>query len=244
MAENTLIVGAGAGILGLLLGYAASGPDTDDLVAEITKQTSTSAETAAAAGADQMKALDGKLAASAEQLSAMDANIARLEKALAASQEGMDTKLDEAVKSLTARMDAVSADLGKTVADAGTAQTEKLESALSASVEKIEGSIGQIALAAAPAAATEDSAPAAPAEPEIDGVRVGQTEVLMDGAVRVFVSSVDQEAKTARVAVNGLSMEILGGYKDVTFEVDEKTCTLLLDDVVEGHVQISTECGD
>ncbi|MEM7057613.1 MAG: hypothetical protein AAF557_08490 [Pseudomonadota bacterium] len=246
MAENTVVVGAGAGIVGLLVGFLAGGPDTDDLAKKVSNQVAGSAETVAAAGAEQIKSLEGTFAASAEQLSAMDEKIAGLEKTLAsvsenqaASSSAMDGKLDNAVLAITKRLDELS--------ESGTAQAAKIESALSEGLGKLEGSIGQ-AVAAIPAATApqEVEEPAAPTanEPEIKGVKVGQTEIMMDGAVRVFISGVDQEAKTARVAVNGLTTQILGGYKDVTFMIDETTCALLLDDIVQGHVQLSAECGE
>ena len=148
MADNGIFVGAGAGIIGLLIGYLAGGPNTDDLVEQVTKQVSSSAEAASAAGAEQMKAMEGKLSATAEQMAAMDTKIAGLEKALAASQDGMGTKLDEAVKSLSARMDTMTTDLGKTVAESGSAQTEKVQTALNAGIEKLQGTISRFAPAA------------------------------------------------------------------------------------------------
>lgn len=248
MADNTIFVGAGAGIVGLLVGYLAGGPNTEDLVEQVTSQVNSSAESAASAGAEQMKAMEGKLTANAQQVAALDEKIAGLEKALttatasqAEATSAIDGKLDDAVLFLTKQMEGLSS--------AGTEQTAKLESALKAGIGQLEGSLGQ-AVAALPAATapaqTEDVAAAAPTveEVKIEGVKVGQTEVLMDGAVRVFISGVDQDANIARVAVNGLKTEMLGGYHDVTFMIDEKACSLLLDGIVEGHVQLSAECGE
>lgn len=233
MSENTIFVGVGAGIVGLLLGYVIGGPDSDDLVKKFSRQVSTSAAETSAAGAEQM--------------AAMDARIGELEQALAASQEGMGTKLDEAVSSLSARMDTMTADLGNAVAESGSAQAEQVQATLSAGIETLQGSISDISVAALAAVAVEDEAEsettaAAPVPVEIDGAKVGQTEIMMDGAVRVFVSGINRDDKTARVAVNGLSMQTVGSYHNAEFMLGSKTCNLLLDDIVEGHVQMSTKC--
>ena len=243
MADN-IFVGAGAGIIGLLVGYLASGPDTEELVDQVTKQVSSSSEAATAAGAEQMKAMEGKIAG-------LEMALAAVSEGQASSNTAMGTKLDEAVASLSTRLDTLSADVTKSVADSGSAQTAQIQSALSQGLGKLEGSIGELAAAATAAVASpavaavasgDTVAAPAPIEEQIDGVKIGQTEILLDGAVRVFVSGVDQEAKVARVAVNGFSTQFLGGYHDVTFMIGETPCTLLLDDIVKGHVQMSANC--
>lgn len=249
MSENTIFVGAGAGIVGLLLGYVIGGPDTDDLVKEVSKQVSSSAAETSAASAEQMAAMDTRIAglekALATSQEGMDTRIAGLEGVLAASQESMVTKLDDAVTSLSARIDTMTAELGRTVAESGSAQTEKVQTTLNAGIEKLQGSISEISMTAAATSESQESSEAAapvPAPIEIEGAGVGETELLMEGAVRVFVSSINREDMTARVAVNGLSMQKIGSYHDVEFKLGSKSCTLLLDDIVEGHLQMSANC--
>jgi hypothetical protein len=84
------------------------------------------------------------------------------------------------------------------------------------------------------------AAPAARAGPA--GTAAGETVTLLDGAVRIFVSGVDEEAGTARVAINGIETQILGTYEAVTFEHDGKTCELVLDNIAYGHVEMSPSC--
>lgn len=233
--SNTLLVGGGAGIIGLIIGFLIGGPDEDKLVQQIETRINAGAQTAAAASAEQIKAMQGE--------------IAELEKALAAagdaeaaSSAALDDKLDAAVKGLAARIDAVSADMAAAVADAGAAQTAKMEAAFFGGLADLQGSIQALAVAAAASRADVVEPPAAPAEPEIKGARVGQTEVLMDGKVRVFVSSVDAEQGTARVAVNGQAMMLIGSYHDGGFMLGKVPCNVSLDDIVEGHVQMSASC--
>ena len=80
--------------------------------------------------------------------------------------------------------------------------------------------------------------------PEIEGTRVGETEALLDGKVRVFVSGVDAAAQTVRVAINGLGMQTLGQYRGVSFDADGTSCELTLDGIVEGHVQMTASCAE
>ncbi|MEM1300043.1 MAG: hypothetical protein AAGH68_12280 [Pseudomonadota bacterium] len=70
----------------------------------------------------------------------------------------------------------------------------------------------------------------------------GQTAWLLDGKARVFVSGVDAEARTARVAVNGLSTAIVGGPQPVNFSAGGEMCTLSVADIVDGRVQLAASC--
>ena len=255
---NKFLVGTGAGIVGLLVGLAFGGPDDALIANTVNSKVEAGIESAASA--------------SSEQISAMSAEIAGLKAALAtaaeaqgASETAINEKLDGAVAALTARMDAMSsevgsaaaeassaqtADIAKLIGEASAAQTSQIESAISSGLDGLKGALSQMAAIAPAAPSTSETAEAAatasaPAEPEIEGVRVGQTENLLEGKVRVFVSAVDTDAGTVRVAINGLGLQTVGQYNALDFNIDEETpCSLTLDAIVEGHVQLSASCAE
>lgn len=78
--------------------------------------------------------------------------------------------------------------------------------------------------AAAPAAAEAAGSAAAAGSGEGSAIAVGQTAVLGDGALRVFLSSFDAEAGTARVAVNGTTLVTLAMAEPMEVE----GCTVVL----------------
>lgn len=258
MADNSVLIGAGAGIVGLLVGFGLGGPDQDDIVDAVGAKLETGIEATASAGS--------------EQVAAMGAEIAELKTALAgmadgqaASEAALNEKLDTAVAGLTEQINGVSETVGALVTESGTvqtaniaallnetsaAQTSQIEAALSGGMDSLKGSISEIA-AAAPLAATAETAtdaaaeaPAVPVEPEIEGTQVGETESMLDGKVRVFVSGLDAEAQTVRVAVNGLGLQSMDQYQGVEFRVDDASCNLMLDGIEQGHVQMTASCDE
>ena len=85
-------------------------------------------------------------------------------------------------------------------------------------------------------------AAAAPAKDGPDGITVGRTMMLMDGKIRVFVSAVNGDEGTARVAVNGQTVSTLRPRRSVELEIDEKPCKVTLDGIDRGHVTLSAAC--
>lgn len=261
MADNTFIVGGGAGIIGLIVGFLAGGTDDGKLEKALTEKIEAGIESTTTASADGLSAMSDKIAglekalaavttaqsAATEAQSASDAKLSAALAAVTEAQAATDGKLDAAVKSLNDRIGTMSETLGKAVSDAGAEQTAKLQDALGSGMAKLEGSLTALALPTAPAADEGDAmAPEAPAEveaePEIEGITVGQTETLMDGKVRVFLSAVNDEDGTARVAVNGQDTMLIGSYHDGDFMIGEILCNVTLDAIVQGHVQMSAAC--
>ena len=231
MSSEPLMYGAGGAVIGLLVGFLAGGVDERDLAREVASRVK----------------VDEVAAAQAEQIDAVNAKIDALEATLAGLDEGQNetaAKVEEAVGTLSGQMEEVAMSVREEIASTGEVQSSALGAMITAEMAKLSDTLeGTVAAVEAPATTEEAAAPAeAEVEVEIDGVRVGQTEWLMDGAARVFVSGIDEDAGTARVAVNGLGLAVLGSHEDVTFDHDGKTCTLILDGIVEGHVQVSAEC--
>lgn len=242
MSNELVITGVGGGIVGLLVGVMISGTDTDDLEDRLIKEMDTRAAESSEAVATQFAALDEKLAG-------LQAAVAENAGASAGVGEAVRSQIEGAVTALSGKLDTVSetvtSSVGESIAAASAEQSEQISAALGGQLSEIATAVSQVSVAAAaPAASAPAPVPAAPPEPEIDGVRPGQTELLLDGRARIFVSAIDEAEGFARVAVNGVSMQELGGYEDVIFEIDGKRCVLLLDDIVEGHVQMSATCDE
>ena len=68
------------------------------------------------------------------------------------------------------------------------------------------------------------------------------TVFLLDGDARVFVSAINFEAGTARVAVNGQDMQTVGAWHKPTFELGEKVCAVSVDGISAKSVQLSAAC--
>lgn len=245
MAEN-IVIGAGAGIAGLLLGLILGGTDEDAIVDAVGAKVESGVEASASAGSEQLDAMG-------EQIAGLKSALAGITESQTESSAAMNTKLDEAVAALTSRIDAVSSDVGAVVEATGASQTTQIEATLSGGFQTLQESVSDIATLAATAAASgatdavaeETTAEAAaPAEPEIEGARAGSTESLLDGKARIFVSGVDEAAQTVRVAINGLSLQTLGQYSELSFSAEGASCSLKLDGIEQGHAQMSAQCAE
>lgn len=94
-----------------------------------------------------------------------------------------------------------------------------------------------------------DAAAEAPEEEEAenvapeDGVRPGNSIGLADGALRVFVASLDAEAATARIAINGVQTYVVASGESVEVPDGEQTCTVTVTGVGNGMVGLEGSCG-
>lgn len=261
MSENLLFAG-GAGLLGLMVGFLMGGVDEDDLSAQVSQKVTAEMATTQPATAEQMAALSealttlgtevaavkSQVGAGAEQqaalsdtLTALGAEVAAVKTQLGANAEQQAAR-SAAVQTLSEQLGTFSTEVQQAVAVSSAEQIAKIEATLSTGLAELQGSLNSLATSAPAADAPSAEPKPAPAEPEIEGTRVGQTEILLGGAARVFVSGIDAEAGTARVALNGTETGIIGDWQVITFEVDGKDCRLKLDDVVQGHVQMTANC--
>lgn len=270
MANDSLMFGAGGLVIGAILGMMSSGPNFDGLEKRLGEKIETSGAASTQTDAqltaltEKLAALEAAVAASAAQgetvtgqidgaVSALNTTIASsgaaqsealkgaiiaqgdlIQDALAGQTEALSTEIGALGDGVAAIQNTMSSHHGGTSAAAPAD-----DAAESGSSEEAAATTETETDASAPAAAT---APPPPPEPE--GTAAGETRLFLDGAARVFVSSVDEDTQTARVAVNGLKTEVLGTYQAVTFEADGKICELILDNVAAGHVEMSPSCPD
>ncbi len=234
MPENRILAVAGGAILfllGLVIGRATGGPGLDQIEAAFGQRV----EAVAAAEGERLASLEAGLAALAADMSGglegLRAGVDAGGQSVAALGEKLGGDLEGVQRSLTGALEA-----------SGAASLAALESGLA-------GLRGQIP-AAAPAPAAEADAPAspaaaAPADPGTPpvGFTPGQTAVLSDGALRAFVSRIDDAAGTAWLRVNGTDMMLEAGATE-TLASPAGDCRITLDAVDRGHAAISGACGD
>ncbi|WP_323771161.1 hypothetical protein [Antarctobacter sp.] len=75
-----------------------------------------------------------------------------------------------------------------------------------------------------------------------DGVMPGHAVSLADGAVRVFVSSVDSDARTARIAVNGVQTQRVSADSRLAVDSGDKSCSLQVTGIGEGMIGFDASC--
>ncbi|MBB5222081.1 hypothetical protein HNP73_002017 [Amaricoccus macauensis] len=76
--------------------------------------------------------------------------------------------------------------------------------------------------------------------PKVEGTSPGAVAVLADGAVRVFVSAVDQQS--ARIAINGIATQEVAVGETVDVASGEKACRVTVTGVDRGHVTLDAAC--
>ncbi len=156
----------------------------------------------------------------------LEARIAELEAALSESASATAAQLDERLAALEADVAGRMAAMSETA----TAQADEL-AALADQMAQAAAS----AATAAPEAATLGM-------PTSDPLGVGQTAIFADGAVRVFVSAMDQATGRARLSVNGETQSLsIGASATVALEAGD--CTVALADVADAGAIIGSDCG-
>jgi len=126
----------------------------------------------------EIEAVRGEVAGLGERLGGIETSVGALETAQA-----------ERIEQLAGRVEGQLETLGGGVKEAVTAPLSELRSALEALTRRGTAPGGAPAAAGGEAAGTV--------------LQIGETAMLAGGALRVFLSSLDAEAGTARVAVNG-----------------------------------------
>jgi hypothetical protein len=231
MQKNHLMAIAGGALLfllGLVIGISVGGPDTEAIEAAVAGR------------------IDAATAAQSERIGKLEESVA----ALGSRLDGLGGNVDAGAKAVGD----VGAKLGDTLATLGQSLSEAIETSKSASLAALESGLaglrGQIS--SAPAAAPEDEAAApaaapapAPADPGTppEGITAGETAILSDGALRVFLSRVDEAAGTADVRANGADLTLAVGQPQ-TVASAAGDCEVSLDALDRGHAAVSGACGD
>jgi hypothetical protein len=186
--DRTWLMGGAGLVVGGLIGFAIAGDG----------------RAAREAALDRQEALTASVATVSESVSGINAALDDI----GARVAGLETSLKEGterqiggVEGLAQRLEAVSSEIGGAVTGLGASVTATLGERM----EGLRAAVGEIGSRATGGAEPEGGAAAAPAAASGEGlaVGIGQMVVFADGAARVFLSGVDREAGTARIAVNG-----------------------------------------
>jgi hypothetical protein len=92
-------------------------------------------------------------------------------------------------------------------------------------------------------AAETAAAEARPSEAPEGAIGPGQAVTLADGALRVFLSSVDEARGAARIAVNGVTTQSLAAGESVEVSSGDAQCTVTLTGVGGGQAGFAGSCG-
>ncbi len=201
--NNSLVVGAGALIVGVIIGYSMAGSG-DDLAKE---------------GLARTEALSAKVEEMASKVDGLGEKVGGIETTFAdfgAKQSDGLKGIGDQIAGIGTSVSGAVDKLGTGVGDAVKNQIDGLREQLS-SLRAGGGSSGETAAspaaeapaeAAAPAEATAPAEAAAPAEATGTGtaLRPGMAAVVAPDKLHVFLSSADREAGTATVAVNGQTL--------------------------------------
>ncbi len=209
-------------------------------------------------GGPDMKEIDAAIARHVDAASATQtAQIGEIEAGLTQLSSDLSGKIDGVATGVAAGVDSGAkavADVGDKIG--GDVQTlgQSLQSAIETSsashmaalesgLAGLRGQVSQVAPAAAApaegAAAEPEAATAAP----VDGVGPGETAMLSDGALSVFVSRIDEASGTAYLRANGHDLVLAAG-KSETVPGQAGDCQLTLDAVGGGKAAVSGACGD
>jgi hypothetical protein len=217
--DRTMLFAAGGVVLGFVIGYAVSSSGRSALEAQLRQNT----EVAAAVSSleSRIDGIEGSLRQSVADVQA------RVEELGSSDAEERIAALGERIEGLGsdigARIEGMAPDLRETVSREIAALQGRLAALSQQATAAVESAIGE-GPAAGGGAGTE--------------LRIGDTALLADGALRVFLSGLNSEAGTARVAVNGFSLVTLA-LGDTTEAGD---CTVTLTGLGTGSATVDGSC--
>ncbi len=236
MKNNTLVMAVGGAllfVLGLVIGLlSGGGASVEEIDAAVAKR------------------IDAASSAEAERIAALESSLGQLSTDVGGRLDQIGTGVDSSAKAVGD----VGSKLGTDLEGLGQSLSTKIDTATASHLAALESGLaglrGQISEvpAAAPAEgggaepAAQAAAPADPGTPPA-GIGAGQTAILSDGAMRVFISRVDDAGGTAHVRVNGNDMALSVGQSE-TFSGDGGDCRVTLDAIDRGHATVSGACGD
>lgn len=227
-----IVGGAALFIIGLILGAAISGgPSVEEIDAAVAKRIE-------AATASQTASIDK-----------LGADLAQLSGDIGGRLDGIAGSVDTGAQAAAAASDKIGGDvtaLGQSLQGAIEKSSADGLAALESGLAGLRGQISA-APAAAPAVAggehSGNGAQVQAAAAPVEGFGPGETAILSDGALRVFVSRIDEGAGTVGVRADGKDLVLAAGVPQ-TVAGPAGDCKVTLDALGGGKAAISGACGD
>ncbi|MEM8956742.1 MAG: hypothetical protein AAGC86_02900 [Pseudomonadota bacterium] len=236
MEGKTVITGGLMLAVGLLVGYAVSpsGPDLSNLESALGDRI----DAAADRGGEGVSAVTETVQALDARLEALSAKLGTLEERIGETADAGADAATSGLERLDLRLTETGEELRNALSEMAESQKASLEAALA-------GLSAQPAAPAAPAATETPAAPAADQEAAApQGLSSGKTAILADGAIRAFVSRVDDAAASARLSINGAVARLKQGHSVALRTHEGEYCRVTLEGVDRGHALVSAACGD
>ncbi|MBN9887346.1 hypothetical protein [Salipiger abyssi] len=227
MTQKPILYGAIGILVGFVGGIAIGSATSQSRVGEAVSQALAPAQAAnESAAASQQEALTG-----------LGERIAALEAAISEEGDGND---------LTARLDALETGMQERL-DALSEQAEAQSQAVRGVLADLSGGMEEAAQIAAAAVATrsggvgnDGGGPAAAGMMVTDPLGVGETALFDDGRVRAFVSRLDPQGGSVRLAVNGGLVALGAGGSAPVAGGD---CSVAVMALRDGRVTLGSDCG-
>ncbi|PZQ46846.1 MAG: hypothetical protein DI556_18950 [Rhodovulum sulfidophilum] len=193
--NNSLVVGAGALLVGILIGYSMGGSG-DELAEQGLARTE-----ALSARVEEMA---GKLDGLESKVTGVEGSVAQFASAQSDGLKGLGDQIGTRIDGIGESVGGAVDKLGASVSDTVKGQIEGLR----AQIATLRGGAAEPASEGAESA---ESAPPAPAAAPGAGTTVtpGMTAVVAPDKLHVFLSATDPAAGTAMVAVNGQTLSTI-----------------------------------
>lgn len=232
--SRPLLAGAGGLIVGAVIGLGLGSSGRSEAEAEVAAQREIAANVGALS--QTVEGVDARIAALEARLGAVEGSVSALDE----TQTGRLEALGAQLQGFGAEIGGQVASFGGGLADTLTQRLETLKTELAAVGARLQAPEAEDAPATEPAETAAPAAAAPTGEPPAGELVLIGSAASFGDALSVFLSGVNAEAGTARVAVNGPVTSVL--------TLGEATpageCTLTLTGFGEGGAFLDGVCGE
>lgn len=232
--SRPLLAGAGGLIIGAVIGLGLGSSGRSEAEAEVAAQRAIAANVGTLS--QTVEGVDARIAALEARLGAVEGSVS----ALGETQTGRLEALGAQLQGFGAEIGGQVTSFGGGLADTLTERLETLKTELAAMGTRLQAPEAKEAPATEPAEKAAPAAAAPTGEPATGELVLIGSAASFGDALSVFLSGVNAEAGTARVAVNGPVTSVLT-LGEATPAGD---CTLTLTGFGEGGAYLDGVCGE
>lgn len=232
--SRPLLAGAGGLIVGAVIGLGLGSSGRSEAEAEVAAQRAIAANVGTLS--QTVEGVDARIAALEARLGAVEGSVSALDQ----TQTGRLEALGAQLQGFGAEIGGQVTSFGGGLADTLTERLETLKTELAAMGTRLQAPEAEEAPATEPAKNAAPAAAAPTGEPSAGELVLIGSAASFGDALSVFLSGVNAEAGTARVAVNGPVTSVLT-LGEATPAGD---CTLTLTGFGEGGAYLDGVCGE